>query len=171
VAAFAATNLDDLFLLVAWFAAGTRVHQVVLGQALGIGALFAISVVAAVLTWVLPQELAAWLGLLPIVFGITMLLHPEPPAAAPAVHGVLAVASVTIANGGDNLGTYIPLFANTGAGGLALTGAIFAGMTVLWCMAAHWLVRHPDAGAPIRRLGPKAVPWVLIGIGLWIVLR
>ena len=41
VAAFAATNLDDLFLLVVFFAIGWgRARDVVLGQYAGIGALF-----------------------------------------------------------------------------------------------------------------------------------
>lgn len=50
VLAFAATNIDDLFLLIAWF--GSRRHargpwEVVAGQALGIGALLAVSALGA----------------------------------------------------------------------------------------------------------------------------
>jgi cadmium resistance protein CadD (predicted permease) len=171
--AFAATNVDDLFLLVAWFAAGRlRSAAIVAGQLLGIGALFGASLVASMLAWVVPAYLLVWIGVLPILFGLSMLLNrdeaerPVPPAA-----GVLAVASVTVANGGDNLGVYIPLFATSSGAEIAAMGATFAAMTVLWCLAARWLVRHPAAGAPVRRHGPRAVPWVLIAIGLWILVR
>ncbi|HWA39615.1 MAG TPA: cadmium resistance transporter [Burkholderiales bacterium] len=171
MAAFAATNLDDLFLLVAWFAAGrTRARDIVLGQYLGIGALFAASVAVALLALAVPAAHLAWLGLVPIILGVRMLAK-EGTEEIPEAPGLLAVAAVTVANGADNLGVYIPLFATSGAGDIAVYGAVFAVMTALWCAAAGWLVRHPGAGAPLRRHGPKAVPPVLIGIGLWILLR
>ncbi len=171
--AFAATDVDDLFLLVAWFAAGRyRARDIVLGQYLGIGTLFAVGLVAALLAWAVPPRLLAWLGVLPVLLGLAMLVRrereekPVPPAT-----GVLAVAGVTIANGADNLGVYIPLFATSTGRDLAVMGAVFAVMTALWCAAARWLVRHPAAGVTVRRYGPTAVPYVLIGIGLWILLR
>ena len=144
----------------------------VLGQCLGLGALFAASLAAAVLAWTVPAEIISWLGAVPIFFGLGMLLHgaPEAPAAPPA-SGVLAVASVTLANGSDNLAVYIPLLASVGPGEAAVIAAVFAAMTGVWCVAAWWLVHHPGAGAPLRRYGPRAVPYVLIGIGLWILFR
>jgi cadmium resistance protein CadD (predicted permease) len=172
VAAFAATNLDDLFLLVAWFAAGRApARAIVLGQYLGIGALFAASVAASLLALAAPAAHLAWLGLVPIIVAARMLAKPDREDDVPEAPGVLPVAAVTVANGADNLGVYIPLFATSAATQIAVYGAVFAGMTALWCAAASWLVRHPAAGAPLRRHGPKAVPLVLIGIGLWILLR
>ena len=78
---------------------------------------------------------------------------------------------MTVANGADNLGVYVPLFATSSPGAVAVMGGVFAAMTALWCLAARWLVAHPAAGAPVRRYGPPAVPYVLIDIGLWILLR
>ncbi|HLS86602.1 MAG TPA: cadmium resistance transporter [Burkholderiales bacterium] len=180
VAAFAATNLDDLFLLVAWFAAGRyRTATVVAGQFAGIAALFGLSAAASLLAWVVPGDQVAWLGVLPIGLGLHGLLtrnahRPEAreaEAAAVPASGALAVALVTVANGADNLAVYVPLFATSSATAVGIYAAVFAAMTALWCAAARWLVRHPDAGAPLRRLGPRAVPYVLIGIGVWILLR
>jgi cadmium resistance protein CadD (predicted permease) len=169
VAAFAATNLDDLFLLVAWFAAGrTRVRDIVLGQVLGIATLFAASAAAALLALAVPEVPLNWLGLVPIILAVRMLTKP-PEDETPAVSGFLSVAAVTIANGGDNLGVYIPLFATSSAAAIAAYGAVFIVMTALWCAAAGWLVRHPAAGAPLRRWGPRLVPWVLVALGLWIL--
>lgn len=158
----------------AWFAAGRYRHaDIVVGQYLGIGALFAASVAAALLALALPMEYVRWLGIVPIALGLKALLLPDrtPRTGTPDASGVLSVTAVTIANGADNLGVYIPVFATSGAQSVAVWGVVFVLLIALWCAGARWLVRHPAAGAPLRRWGPAAVPWVLIGIGLWIMLR
>jgi cadmium resistance protein CadD (predicted permease) len=47
--------------------------------------------------------------------------------------------------------------------------AVFLVMTALWCALAWWLVRHPLAGAAMRRRGHELLPFVLIGLGLVIL--
>jgi cadmium resistance protein CadD (predicted permease) len=169
VAAFAATNLDDLFLLVAWFAAGrTRTRDIVLGQVLGIAALFAASAAVSLLALSIPSVDLRWLGLVPIILAVRMLAKPK-TEETPEAPGFLAVTAVTVANGADNLAVYIPLFATSGAAAIAVYGAVFMVMTALWCAGAGWLVRHPAAGAPLRRWGPRLVPWVLVALGVWIL--
>ena len=168
--AFAATNLDDLFLLVAWFAAGRyRTRDIILGQYVGIGALFGASAAASLLALVVPVEHLKWLGLVPIALALVMLASKEGPGETPDASGLLQVTVVTVANGGDNLAVYIPLFAVRDATAIATMAAVFAVLIALWCLGARWLVHHPAAGAPLRRWGPRAVPYVLIGIGLWIL--
>ena len=76
---------------------------------------------------------------------------------------------MTIANGGDNLGVYIPLFASDPRM-TPLCAAIFAGMTALWCGLGYWLVHHRSLGEPIRRDGHRISPFILIGLGLYILL-
>jgi cadmium resistance protein CadD (predicted permease) len=108
---------------------------------------------------------------IPVALGIRLFITPEETTEVPAASGFLAVLVITVANGADNLGVYIPLFATTGAAGLAVYGAVFTILLALWCAGARWLVHHAAAGAPLRRWGPRAVPYVLVGIGLWILLR
>jgi cadmium resistance protein CadD (predicted permease) len=171
--AFAATNVDDLFLLVAWFAGGRlRTADIVLGQYAGIALLFALSAAGSLVSLALPLASLRWLGLLPILLGVILLLKPrygEGVETRPA-RGVLTVAAVTAANGADNIAVYVPLFATSSAQAVALMGGAFAAMTALWCLAARALVRHPEAGAALRRWGPPAVPFALMGIGLSILL-
>lgn len=172
IAAFAATNVDDLFLLTAFLAAGTyRARDVVLGQYAGIGLLYGASAAASAVSMVVPADYLCLLGLAPILIGLNHVLRRGArEAAVPAVSGILGVAAATVANGGDNIAVYVPLFATSSAQAVGVMGAVFAVMTGLWCFAARWLLHHPYAAAPVRRYGPGLAPYALIAIGLAILL-
>jgi cadmium resistance protein CadD (predicted permease) len=171
VLAFAATNVDGLFLTAALFsAAPARPWPVVLGTFVGIGALYCVSVAAALAATAIPERYIALLGLVPLALGFRLLFRQKgPDAPAPPAQGVLAVAGINIAAGGDNIGVYAPLFATTAGEAIAIYGAVFAALTGVLCWAAHRLVMHPALGAPVRRWGPRLVPWVLIALGAWIL--
>jgi cadmium resistance protein CadD (predicted permease) len=172
---FAATDVDDLLILIAFFAdPRLRARHVVAGQYLGIAALFAASFVVALAALAVPTAYVGLLGVVPVAIGLKELWelrgdeeHDEPRGRA--VVGAIGVASVTIANGGDNVGVYVPLFATRDSYDIAIFAAVFAVMTGLWCWAAHRLVGHPAAGAPIRRYAHVGVPFVLIGLGVFIL--
>jgi cadmium resistance protein CadD (predicted permease) len=185
VALFATTNVDDIFLLAAFFAdRHLRPRSVVLGQFLGIGALTALSAAAASASLVVPEGWMALLGLVPLVLGIQKLWHLRLGANEPTndveardqeqllerrIHSqVFAVAGVTIANGGDNLAVYIPVFA-TSLQAIPIFIFTFAVMTGLWCVAGFALVNNALLGQHIRRYGHILLPLVLIAIGVWIL--
>jgi cadmium resistance protein CadD (predicted permease) len=170
VAAFVATNLDDLFLLLAWFAGGYRASAIIAGQYLGIGALFAAAAAASMASLFVPVEYLRWLGVLPILIGLGMMLRrDEGERAGGPGEGIASVAAVTVANGADNIGVYVPLFAVASSATIATYGAVFAVMIALWCLAARWLVHHPTVATPLRLWGPRLVPWVLVALGVWIL--
>lgn len=171
--AFAVTNVDDLFLLIAWFASGRlSARNIVLGQSVGIGALVAASLLVSLPVSGIPTAYLPLLGLAPIALGFWMLRRRgAQEMQAPSGGGAMAVAAATIANGADNLNVYIPLFATSTGREIAAICAVFAAMTAAWCFAAHRLVRHPSLGAPLRRWGPRITPWALVGIGVWIMFR
>jgi cadmium resistance protein CadD (predicted permease) len=169
-AVFAATNVDGLFITAALLSArSTRPRDVVLGTYAGIGALYALSAVGSLVSLVIPPGAVRLLGLVPIALGLGQLLRKSEETGAPAGHGVLAVAGINVAAGGDNIGVYTPLFAVSPGHAIALYGVVFAVLTGLLCYAAHRLVTHPALGAPVRRYGPRVVPWVLIALGVWIL--
>jgi cadmium resistance protein CadD (predicted permease) len=187
VAVFASTNVDDLLILSLLFAdPGLAGWQVVAGQFLGIAALTAASILCAALALVIPEAWIGLLGVLPLALGCrnarTALSRTRAREGADSggvlqfrlqggqVAGVLAVAGVTIANGGDNLGVYVPLFSSSPT--MIVPSIIaFAVMTGLWCLAAHRLVTSPALGGRIRRVGRRLLPIVLIGLGLWILRK
>src|SRR5215469_6121723 len=162
---FAATNIDDTFVLLGFFADPKfRAHRVVMGQYLGITTLVAISLAAALIALVIPPAYVGLLGLAPIAIGAKKLIdlwggrdpgeeELEHHPAGAARGQVLAVVAVTIANGGDNIGVYTPVFAVRSGAETAVIIAVFVLMTAMWCAIAYWLVHHRTIGAPLRKFG------------------
>ena len=71
-----------------------------------------------------------------------------------------------MANGGDNIAVYTALFASRGVSDILTIGIVFAVMTGLWCVAAHWFVNHKALRGPIQRQAHRIVPFVLVGLGV-----
>ena len=177
IVVFAATNLDDLLVLVALFSsAGFRGREVAVGQFLGIGALVLVSAVAALIALVIPGAYIRLLGLVPIFLGLRRLLTSPGPDEEAAlrprgggVRRVLSVAAVTIANGGDNLSVYTPFFAVRDGLWIALAVVVFAAMTATWLILARWLVRHSALGRLLRKYEHRLLPGVFILLGVFIL--
>lgn len=171
VVMFAATNADDLVLLVVFFARPEcRTREVVLGQLAGIGALTAISYTAASLAVAVPHGWLPWVGLVPVFIGVRWLFRRGgDDGVEEAPMRWWSIAGITMANGADNLGVYIPAFAIQSGAQKAVTGVVFLLLTLLLCMIARWTVRHPAWGPAISRVLRAVAPYVLIGIGLWII--
>ena len=182
IVVFVSTNIDDLFVLLVFFSdTGVRLRNIVIGQFAGIAALLAISWAASRLSVVIPSTYIGLLGIAPIAIGFHKLLEFRHKSEAgeelkthreAGVNGQLIfIALTTVANGGDNIGVYTPLFAVLTAKELAETALVFAIMTALWCYFAHFMVNRPRLGAPIRKWGRLLAPLVLIGLGALILLR
>ena len=178
---FASTNIDDLVILVGFFAdPAFRPNDVVAGQCAGVAALFSVSLALSLLSMVIPKAYIGLLGIFPILIGVRKLLslrdHNDepgetPPSATRRYGQIAAVALITIANGGDNVGIYVPAFAVQTGSAMILIAMVFVVMTALWCYFAHWLVSHPKVGPPIRNYARLAVPVVLIGLGFLIMYQ
>jgi cadmium resistance protein CadD (predicted permease) len=171
---FASTNIDDLFVLVGFFSDRSfSRRRIIAGQILGIATIVAISLAAAFAALAFSPTRVGLLGVAPAVIGVGKLVrlgNSEEPRR-PMAGGILQVAAITIANGGDNIGVYTPIFANQRALEMTATVSIFAALTVVWCFVALWLVSHETLGKPVRRYGHILLPFVLIGLGGVILYR
>jgi cadmium resistance protein CadD (predicted permease) len=178
IVVFASTDIDDIFLLLGFFADPQfRMPQIVLGQYLGICGIIAAALICSLISLVIPASYIGLLGILPIAIGagkLRILWRGE--SASPEIHSdsttrnkVIAVALVTVANGGDNIGVYGSLFATRGGWENAVLVLVFLAMTAAWCVTAHYLVNHPTLGNPIRKYGHIALPGALIGLGFYIL--
>ena len=181
VAAFVATNIDDIFVLMIFFSSlAYSIRQIVLGQYIGIGLLIAISGIGSLIAFVVPTYVIGLMGIVPIAIGIKHLVevrrkdNPSRQVVQDKMNksylSFLSVAAVTFSNGGDNIGVYIPLFSkyNTISEIFALT-TVFIAMTAVWCIAAYYFVNHPLIASRIRHTGNIILPFVLIGLGIYVL--
>jgi cadmium resistance protein CadD (predicted permease) len=81
------------------------------------------------------------------------------------------VAGVTVANGGDNIGVYIPIFAGRTFGEMALLLGVFAAMLAVSLLATFYLARRSAVAGRIQRVGRAVFPYVLIGLGVVILIQ
>ncbi len=180
VAAFVSTNIDDIFVLLLFFSnPRMRPGSIVLGQFIGMLILVLASLAGAFLTRAISFEYVSLLGLLPILLGTKALLdrkkseiEKDPPRTTPMFKAnsiILWVAFVTVANGGDNISIYVPVFSTRTTADLSILIGTFMIMTGVWCAVASYLVNHPKLKKPIERYGGLAFPWVLILLGVAIL--
>lgn len=174
VVAFASTNLDDILVITILFAqAGSRRerNRIILGQYLGISILTVLGMAGAFGLSALPEPVLGLLGLVPMAIGIRGLLKKDSEEEKTGTSlGVLSVALVTISNGADNLGVYIPLFIGYTAMDFVILAIVFFVMTGLWCLTAIFINRIPLVERFLNGMGPKLVPYVMIALGVWILL-
>ena len=148
----------------------------VVGQYLGFVALVAISLVGYFAHFIVPREWIGLLGIGPTVIGVKKLIEwkhakveNNSSVENPAGVSVFTVAAVTFANGGDNIGIYTPLFASSEAAQLGVILAVFFVLIAVWCAVGYYLGGHPAVGRAIDRYGHVIVPFVLIGLGVYIM--
>lgn len=79
------------------------------------------------------------------------------------------VATVAFANGGDNIGIYVPLFASSNIIELVMTLGIFFVMLGMWIYIANQLSQHPAIAPILSRRGHQIIPFVLIALGIFIL--
>jgi cadmium resistance transport/sequestration family protein len=198
--AFASTNLDDIFVLMTLFSQRNskfRNHHIVVGQYLGIAILTTLSIIAAYGVLLLPKVWIGLLGLIPIYFGIKMLVEQRRNKGFSSdkveeqdiqlnkdeknktkklsfLYGFLSpysvkVASITIANGGDNIGIYVPFFATSNSTQILVIIIVFAVLVAVWCYAGYKIAQNPLVSKVIERYGHIFIPFVFIGLGVHII--
>jgi cadmium resistance protein CadD (predicted permease) len=151
---------------------------------LGFGGLVLASLPGFFGSMLLPHSWIGLLGLLPIAIGMSRLFDPDEDEAiangeTPTENSWFAssispqtysVAAITLANGGDNVGIYVPLFANSAGSELIVILGVFFSLVGVWCYTAYRLTQLPAIAEILARYGDRLVPFVLIGLGVLILL-
>jgi cadmium resistance protein CadD (predicted permease) len=152
---FAATNVDDLFLLSVFFARRQPTRRVMAGQYLGFAGIVVFSLLGLLAALATPVAWFRFLGFLPLAIGIKRLFHlRKAEALAASSFNVFSIAAITLANGADNVGVYIPFFAVSSAY-LGLILASYMPLLPVWCIAGKWLGERP------RNLAIRGPLWSL----------
>ncbi|SRR5216683_284829 len=175
VTTFAATNLDDLFLLTVFFARRVPTRRVVVGQYLGFAAIVLMSVTAAwALGLAVPRTWIRFLGILPLAIGVKELvqMHEEKSSRASGTNAslsVFSVAAITLSNGADNIGVYAPFFIASRSH-MWWVLAVYALLVLVWCIVGKLLGSHALVLKSLDHWGHWVVPFVLIALGCFILL-
>lgn len=194
---FVATNIDDIFVLMLFYSQINNIMKrkhIIIGQYLGIITLTIVSIVGALGISIIKDEYIGLLGLIPIYLGIKTYVDYikeskntenssdiEDIVKAKESHtitfirkfinpSILKVFIVTFANGGDNIGIYIPLFASMNSVGVLVTVIIFLILTALWCFIGIKLIQHPFVQKNIEKYKYIFVPIIFIGLGISIII-
>ncbi len=179
---FVATNIDDIIVLSLFFARGAgrpgTTAKILAGQYLGfVGILAAALLVTLGAGWALPEEAIPYFGLIPLALGLWaawQAYRGEGDDDDAAVSGksvaVATVAGVTFANGGDNIGVYVPVFLNISTPAVITFCIVFLVLVaVLVAMAKFVATRRPIAEV-LERWEHILFPIVLIGLGVAILV-
>jgi cadmium resistance protein CadD (predicted permease) len=193
IAAFVSTNIDDLLILMAFFATPRfPPFQIVLGQYIGMGSLIAVSLLGLLIALVVPRNLIGLIGLFPIAIGIKELLelhkksndydnkdNEEEQLAKQhlqrskkiAYLPFLIVAAVTF-SGGEEIGIYTSLFAtNNEVSQIIMLVSVVMVLTGFWCGLANYFVNHSFLADRFRHIAARLLPFVLIGVGIYILVE
>lgn len=180
---FAATNIDDIIVLSLFFARGAgqrgTTARILAGQYLG----FAGILVAAILVTTgagafLPPAAIPYFGLIPLGLGLWAAWEAwrgdgddddEAKVAGKKV-GVGAVAGVTFANGGDNIGVYTPVFLSVEPLAVVAYCVIFLALVAVLVALAKFVATRPPIAEVLERFEHILFPIVLIGLGIVILV-
>ena len=183
---FVATNIDDIIVLSLFYARGAgqrgTTRKILLGQYLGFGGILLAAVVISLgARSFLPEDALPYFGLIPLALGLYAAWRAwrnrgdddeddEAKVAGKQV-GVLTVAAVTFANGGDNIGVYVPVFATASTTAIIAYCLVFLALVGLLVLAAKYVATRRPIAEILERWEHILFPLVLIGLGIVILLE
>ncbi|MDX5476081.1 MAG: cadmium resistance transporter [Bacillaceae bacterium] len=185
IIAFASTNIDDIFVLMALFSHVNhqtfRIKHIVVGQFIGILSLTVISFIGALGLFFVPVSWIGLLGLIPLYIGVKGLLSinkSDQEDDAPIIDkqnkaafggATLKVAAITIGNGGDNIAIYIPIFATSNIMETVIVFITFSILIAVWCFVGYILTTRRLIAKQIEMNGKYFIPIIFIFLGLYIL--
>ncbi|KJZ74926.1 hypothetical protein HIM_05657 [Hirsutella minnesotensis 3608] len=181
---FAITNIDDMFVLVTFFVEAstsrtTTPLKITLGQYVGFTVIIIISMIGYGVSLVLPSEPIGFLGLLPVLLGVwklfDLILHIQEEEAemsnVAGMKSILKVSAVTVMNGGDNIGTYIPLFSQAKGAEIAVYVVVYYILLGVWCLVAFLVMKQKHVLRVTEKYARLVVPFLFVGLGVYIVVK
>ncbi|WP_054952644.1 cadmium resistance transporter [Flaviflexus massiliensis] len=181
---FIATNIDDIVILSLFFVRGRgqpgTTRRILVGQYLGFLGILGAAVAAAFGAQVLlPEEALPYFGLIPLGLGLWAAWQAwknrgEDDDDEAQLEGkrvsVWTVAAVTFANGGDNLGVYVPVFVSVSWGAVLAYCIVFLVLVAVLVFLAKWISSRKPIAEALERWEHILFPAVLIGLGLVILV-
>lgn len=178
IALFIVTNIDDIVVLSLFFARGAgrkgTTKAILLGQYLGFFGIIGVSVALGLgLSAILPEHWIRFFGLIPLAIGLRAAWEAFRGEEGDDVAGkklsIAAVAGVTFANGGDNIGVYLPVFTTSSATDIVVYCFVFLSLVAGLVAAAKFVATRPAVAEALEKWESVLFPTVLILLGLAIL--
>ena len=178
--AFIATNLDNLVLLVALY---SRFKQhsglVAFGYITGMIIIGAISVAVGEVGDYIPVTYLGYLGVIPIMLGITALIHVARGTQSGASSSIatstssraifVTVVLTQLSNSADSIITFSALFADSLDATDYLIAPTFLAMSGIFAWLAYYSQNHRSISRVLNRYGHYLTPFILILVGFYIL--
>jgi cadmium resistance protein CadD (predicted permease) len=180
--AFVATNLDNLLIMVVLLGANVqRRAAVLLGYLLSALSILCVSIVGVALGTLINPGFIGYLGFVPLTLGLYMLyktLNGKTPSdtdvepliskSEPTIW--LATFILMFSNSGDSVAVFLPLLAESGRSSMVIILLTYVVMIILWGGLSYLISGQRDLALRIERSAEKIVPWVMIGVGTYILM-
>ncbi|MDK6275454.1 cadmium resistance transporter [Pseudoglutamicibacter cumminsii] len=181
---FIATNIDDIVILSLFFGRGQgqpgTTRRILAGQYLGFLGILGAAVAAAFGAQVLlPEAILPYFGLIPLGFGLWAAWQAwrnrgqddddEAQLEGKRV-SVWTVAAVTFANGGDNIGVYVPVFVSVSWSAVLAYCIVFLLLVAALVFLAKWISSRKPIAEALERWEHILFPAVLVGLGIVILV-
>lgn len=181
---FIATNIDDIVILSLFFGRGQgqpgTTRRLLAGQYLGFLGILGAAVAAAFGAQVLlPEAILPYFGLIPLGLGLWAAWQAwrnrgqddddEAQLEGKRV-SVWTVAAVTFANGGDNIGVYVPVFVSVSWSAVLAYCIVFLLLVAALVFLAKWISSGKPIAEALERWEHILFPAVLIGLGIVILV-
>ena len=180
---FIATNIDDIIVLSLFFARGAgqrgTTTRILAGQYLGFAGILGAAVLVSLGAGAfLPPELIPYFGLIPLGLGLWAAWQAwrgdDDDDDEAKIEGknvaVWTVAGVTFANGGDNIGVYVPVFLSVGPAAVVAYCVVFLVLVVVLVGLAKFVATRQPIAEALERWEHVLFPIVLIGLGIVILV-
>ena len=180
---FIVTNIDDIIVLSLFFARGAgqrgTTARIIAGQYLGFAGILGAAVLVTLGAGAfLPPAVIPYFGLIPLALGLWAAWQAwrdndgdddEAKLAGKNV-GVLTVAAVTFANGGDNIGVYVPVFLSVRPAAVVAYCVVFLVLVAVLVIAAKFVATRESIAEVLERWEHILFPIVLIALGIFILV-
>lgn len=176
IVSFVSTNIDDLFILLFLFSQTANYKErlkVVGGQYLGISFLLIVSILGAYGSNIFLIDYLWLLGFLPIILGVRIFVEKQDSNENDLSYhnSLISIIALTVSNGGDNVGVYIPLFTQYNYVELVVMILIYLIMIGILCLVSYLIIKNKYVNIGIKKYQALIVPIVLILIGVMIIIK
>jgi cadmium resistance protein CadD (predicted permease) len=168
---YTSTNFDNLLLLGTLLSSDGDKRPIFHGFWLANAIVMVLAGLFALLQALLPPAALGWLGILPILLGVRILLQRRGTSEAPGARAASAVSIglLLVANSTDTIAVFGALFAESER--LVAVGLVlgFTLSELLWTRLMKRIAAAATESQRIARLARHLSPFIMIAIGIYVL--